>query len=221
MFGGVQRWQVDGFVVDEGVDVGAVELHYVDDGRVLTWRLYAGHSGHGHATRALRLLARHVFTDRGLYRLEAEDDLDRRSRAWPRGPGCDARGRRRGRGRRTPSRPTLRDGPRRARHRDLALELPPWSGRRSGSGPRRKRRSARRSTRPRGAGLGRRRSRGQVAASAHAQAERLLPGVRGLAFVGFLLHRAATRAPNGLWPLARIELPTLSLQGTRDVVTRR
>ncbi|MGB8385031.1 MAG: NUDIX hydrolase [Dermatophilaceae bacterium] len=80
--GGVQRWQVDAFVVEsEGVDVGAVELHYVDDGvGALTWRLYAGHSGHGHATRALRLLARHAFTDLGLYRLEARiDPRDRRS----------------------------------------------------------------------------------------------------------------------------------------------
>ncbi|MGV1010448.1 MAG: NUDIX hydrolase [Dermatophilaceae bacterium] len=79
---GVQLRQVDAFVVEAaGADVGAVELHHVDDGvGALTWRLYAGYRGHGHATRALRLLARHAFGELDLYRLEARvDPRDRRS----------------------------------------------------------------------------------------------------------------------------------------------
>jgi ADP-ribose pyrophosphatase YjhB (NUDIX family) len=79
---GVQRPRVEAFVIEcAGQDVGEVALHHVDDGvGALTWQLYAGHRGHGHATRALRLLARHAFADLALYRLEARvDPRDRRS----------------------------------------------------------------------------------------------------------------------------------------------
>jgi 8-oxo-dGTP pyrophosphatase MutT (NUDIX family) len=64
-----------------GEDVGAVELHEVDDGvGSLTWRLYAGHNGKGHATRALHLLTEYALIDLALYRVEARiDPRDRRS----------------------------------------------------------------------------------------------------------------------------------------------
>ncbi|HET8716259.1 MAG TPA: GNAT family N-acetyltransferase [Nocardioidaceae bacterium] len=62
------------FVVEQdGEAVGTVTLRGVgsDSGR-LSWQLYAGHRGQGLATRALRLLVQHAFTDLGLRRVEAE-----------------------------------------------------------------------------------------------------------------------------------------------------
>jgi predicted alpha/beta-hydrolase family hydrolase len=52
--------------------------------------------------------------------------------------------------------------------------------------------------------------------TSQAQAERPLPGVRGLAFVGFPLHAADKPSDQRAEHLARVEIPMLFLQGTRD-----
>jgi predicted alpha/beta-hydrolase family hydrolase len=52
--------------------------------------------------------------------------------------------------------------------------------------------------------------------TSQAQAAAPLPGVRGLAFVGFPLHPAGKPSTDRADHLARIELPMLFLQGTRD-----
>ncbi len=49
-----------------------------------------------------------------------------------------------------------------------------------------------------------------------AQAEAPLPGVRGLVFVGFPLHPPKRPAVTRAEHLARVEVPMLFLQGTRD-----
>jgi predicted alpha/beta-hydrolase family hydrolase len=49
-----------------------------------------------------------------------------------------------------------------------------------------------------------------------AQAQEPLPGVRGLAFVGFPLHPPGKPGIERAAHLARVELPMLFLQGTRD-----
>ncbi|HUH12672.1 MAG TPA: alpha/beta family hydrolase [Longimicrobiales bacterium] len=52
--------------------------------------------------------------------------------------------------------------------------------------------------------------------SAYAQAEAPLPGVRGLAFTGFPLHPPRRPGTQRAEPLARVRVPMLFLQGTRD-----
>jgi uncharacterized protein len=52
--------------------------------------------------------------------------------------------------------------------------------------------------------------------TSQAQAAAPLPGVRGLAFVGFPLHPAGKPSTDRADHLARIDIPTLFLQGTRD-----
>src|ERR1700749_5055451 len=52
--------------------------------------------------------------------------------------------------------------------------------------------------------------------TSQAQAAASLPGVRGLAFVGFPLHPAGKPSIERADHLAKIELPMLFLQGTRD-----
>ena len=52
--------------------------------------------------------------------------------------------------------------------------------------------------------------------TSQAQAEAPLPGVRGLAFVGFPLHPAGKPGTDRATHLAAIEIPMLFLQGTRD-----
>ncbi|MNV89766.1 Alpha/beta hydrolase family protein [compost metagenome] len=48
------------------------------------------------------------------------------------------------------------------------------------------------------------------------QAASPLPGVRGLAFIGFPLHRAGKPSDERADHLAQIAVPMLFLQGTRD-----
>ena len=52
--------------------------------------------------------------------------------------------------------------------------------------------------------------------TSQAQAESPLPGVRGLAFVGFPLHPAGKPGTERAEHLSRIDVPMLFLQGTRD-----
>jgi uncharacterized protein len=52
--------------------------------------------------------------------------------------------------------------------------------------------------------------------TSQAQAAAPLPGVRGLAFVGFPLHPAGKPSTDRADHLAKVELPMLFLQGTRD-----
>jgi hypothetical protein len=52
--------------------------------------------------------------------------------------------------------------------------------------------------------------------SSQAQAAGPLPGVRGIAFVGFPLHTAGKPATTRAAHLAEVEVPMLFLQGTRD-----
>src|SRR6202167_2623251 len=52
--------------------------------------------------------------------------------------------------------------------------------------------------------------------TSQAQAAAALPGVRGLAFVGFPLHPAGKPSTDRADHLARIDIPMLFLQGTRD-----
>src|SRR6201986_4938760 len=52
--------------------------------------------------------------------------------------------------------------------------------------------------------------------TSQAQAAALLPGVRGLAFVGFPLHPAGKPSIGRADHLAAIDLPMLFLQGSRD-----
>jgi uncharacterized protein len=52
--------------------------------------------------------------------------------------------------------------------------------------------------------------------TSQAQALAPLPGVRGLAFVGFPLHPAGKPSTDRAEHLARIDIPMLFLQGTRD-----
>jgi predicted alpha/beta-hydrolase family hydrolase len=54
--------------------------------------------------------------------------------------------------------------------------------------------------------------------TSQAQAEAPLPGVLGLAFVGFPLHTAGQPATSRATHLAKVELPMLFLQGTRDAL---
>ena len=54
--------------------------------------------------------------------------------------------------------------------------------------------------------------------TSQAQAERPLPGVRGLVFLGFPLHPAKRPSGERAEHLARVEVPMLFLQGTRDAL---
>jgi predicted alpha/beta-hydrolase family hydrolase len=54
--------------------------------------------------------------------------------------------------------------------------------------------------------------------ASQAQAERPLPGVRGLAFLAFPLHPAKKPSTERADHLARVDVPMLFLQGTRDAL---
>jgi predicted alpha/beta-hydrolase family hydrolase len=54
--------------------------------------------------------------------------------------------------------------------------------------------------------------------SSQAQALSPLPGVRGLAFLGFPLHPAGKPSSDRAKHLADIRIPMLFLQGTRDAL---
>jgi predicted alpha/beta-hydrolase family hydrolase len=54
--------------------------------------------------------------------------------------------------------------------------------------------------------------------TSQAQAAAPLPGVRGLAFVGFPLHPSGKPSTDRAEHLAKVELPMLFLQGTRDTL---
>ncbi len=54
--------------------------------------------------------------------------------------------------------------------------------------------------------------------TSQAAAEGLLPGVRGLAFLGFPLHASGRPSTDRAGHLARVEVPMLFLQGTRDAL---
>jgi predicted alpha/beta-hydrolase family hydrolase len=54
--------------------------------------------------------------------------------------------------------------------------------------------------------------------SSQAQASEPLPGVRGLVFFGFPLHPAGKPAVERAQHLARVQVPMLFLQGTRDAL---
>jgi predicted alpha/beta-hydrolase family hydrolase len=51
-----------------------------------------------------------------------------------------------------------------------------------------------------------------------AMAEEAIPGVRGLAFLGFPLHAAGKPSSDRAEHLARVSVPMLFLQGTRDAL---
>jgi predicted alpha/beta-hydrolase family hydrolase len=57
--------------------------------------------------------------------------------------------------------------------------------------------------------------------TSQAQAEEPLAGVRGLAFLGFPLHPAGRPADSRAAHLARVQIPMLFLQGTRDALAER
>jgi uncharacterized protein len=57
--------------------------------------------------------------------------------------------------------------------------------------------------------------------TSQAQAEEPLPGVRGLAFLGFPLHPAGRPSDHRAGHLARVSIPLLFLQGTRDALAAR
>jgi predicted alpha/beta-hydrolase family hydrolase len=54
--------------------------------------------------------------------------------------------------------------------------------------------------------------------TSQAQAERPLPGVRGLIFLGFPLHAAGRPSDERAAHLFEVEIPMLFLQGTRDAL---
>ena len=54
--------------------------------------------------------------------------------------------------------------------------------------------------------------------TSQAQAAAALPGVRGLAFVGFPLHAAGKPSTDRAGHLGKVDLPMLFLQGTRDTL---
>jgi predicted alpha/beta-hydrolase family hydrolase len=57
--------------------------------------------------------------------------------------------------------------------------------------------------------------------TSQAQAEAPLPGVRGLAFLGFPLHPAGRPSDSRAEHLSRVEIPMLFLAGTRDALAER
>jgi uncharacterized protein len=56
--------------------------------------------------------------------------------------------------------------------------------------------------------------------TSQAQAERALPGVRGLAFLGFPLHPAGRPETTRATHLAKVTTPMLFIQGTRDELAK-
>src|SRR5690349_10955144 len=65
-----------GFLVEhEGEPVGVVAVRDLGDGTgALSWTLFAGRRGQGHATRAVRLLVDYAIDELHLQRVEAEVD---------------------------------------------------------------------------------------------------------------------------------------------------
>jgi uncharacterized protein len=57
--------------------------------------------------------------------------------------------------------------------------------------------------------------------TSQAQALAALPGVRGLAFLGFPLHPAGRPSDERARHLAQVEVPMLFIQGTRDALAKR
>jgi predicted alpha/beta-hydrolase family hydrolase len=57
--------------------------------------------------------------------------------------------------------------------------------------------------------------------TSQAQAQEPLPGVRGLAFLGFPLHPAGRPSDRRAEHLSRIEIPMIFLQGARDALAER
>ena len=57
--------------------------------------------------------------------------------------------------------------------------------------------------------------------TSQAQAQEPLPGVRGLAFLGFPLHPAGRPSDTRAEHLARVRIPLLFVQGTRDALAER
>ena len=57
--------------------------------------------------------------------------------------------------------------------------------------------------------------------SSQAQAKEPLPGVRGLAFLGFPLHPAGRPSDSRAEHLSQVDIPLLFLQGTRDALAER
>lgn len=57
--------------------------------------------------------------------------------------------------------------------------------------------------------------------TSQAQALEPLPGIRGLAFLGFPLHPAGEPSEQRAEHLARVAIPMLFLQGTRDALAER
>ena len=57
--------------------------------------------------------------------------------------------------------------------------------------------------------------------TSQAQAQEPLPGVRGLAFLGFPLHPAGRPSDERAEHLAHVQIPLLFLQGTRDALAER
>ena len=57
--------------------------------------------------------------------------------------------------------------------------------------------------------------------TSQAQAEAPLPGVRGLAFLGFPLHPAGRPSDSRAEHLSRVQIPLLFVQGTRDALAER
>jgi uncharacterized protein len=57
--------------------------------------------------------------------------------------------------------------------------------------------------------------------TSQAQARAPLPGVRGLAFLGFPLHPAGRPSETRAQHLAQVRIPLLFLQGTRDALAER
>ena len=80
----VERWRAAyadnrstvNFVVEhEGALVGSVEIRDKGDQvGELSWTLYAGHRGHGYATRAVRMLVDYAIDELGMTRVEARVD---------------------------------------------------------------------------------------------------------------------------------------------------
>jgi RimJ/RimL family protein N-acetyltransferase/ADP-ribose pyrophosphatase YjhB (NUDIX family) len=78
----VDRWQREReagtrltFAIQhDGATVGTAEARPREDVASLSWLLYAGHRGHGYATRAIRLLVDFAFETLGVRRVEAEVD---------------------------------------------------------------------------------------------------------------------------------------------------
>jgi RimJ/RimL family protein N-acetyltransferase/8-oxo-dGTP pyrophosphatase MutT (NUDIX family) len=70
------RSRVNFAIEHAGALVGSVEVRNVgNETGSLSWTLYAGHRGHGYATRAVRLLTDYAIDALGMRRVEAEVDI--------------------------------------------------------------------------------------------------------------------------------------------------